>query len=184
MVPKNQPGKFGIRGIKFLPLILVFVLTACSGTPPVAAVPASIQPAPEIIISPTPFTPGKVPDATGIPTPAGALQIPDPAKYEWMAAFSGFTQPVDLVSPPGDPAKIVVVEQPGVIRLIQGGTTSPTPFLDIRDRIGSSGSEQGLLGIAFHPQYAQNRYLLCKLHRSQRQYGDSPFHRCSKWRNG
>jgi glucose/arabinose dehydrogenase len=40
--------------------------------------------------------------------------------------------------------------------LIKGGSKTPQAFLDIRDRVGSSGSEQGLLGIAFHPKYSQN----------------------------
>jgi glucose/arabinose dehydrogenase len=158
MVIKNQPGKFGILLIKLIPLILVFLVSACSGTPPVVTVATINQPAAEVIPSSTPFAPAKLPEATVVPSPADAHQIPDPSKYQWVTAFSGFTQPVDLVSPPGDPAKIIVVEQPGVIRMIQEGTLSTIPFLDIRERIGNSGSEQGLLGIAFHPLYLRNRF--------------------------
>ncbi len=49
--------------------------------------------------------------------------------------------------------RLFVLEQPGEIRIIQGGLLLATPFLDIRDRVGSNGSERGLLGIAFHPGY-------------------------------
>ena len=48
------------------------------------------------------------------------------------------------------------MEQPGVIRIYQDGRLLPEPFLDIRQRVGSRGNEQGLLGLAFHPAYAQN----------------------------
>lgn len=47
------------------------------------------------------------------------------------------------------------MEQAGRIRLIKNGTLSGTAFLDIAARVGSGG-ERGLLGLAFHPQYAQN----------------------------
>src|SRR5688572_18175991 len=67
----------------------------------------------------------------------------------------GLVSPVDLQVAPGDRARIFVVEQPGRIRILRGGTLVPTPFLDIVDRVGSGG-ERGLLGLAFHPQYAQN----------------------------
>lgn len=66
---------------------------------------------------------------------------------------TGFEQPVALASPPGD-ARLFVVEQPGRIRILDGGQV--TPFLDISDRI-AFGGEQGLLGLAFHPDFASNQ---------------------------
>jgi glucose/arabinose dehydrogenase len=45
-----------------------------------------------------------------------------------------------------------VVEKGGTIRLLPGGE----PFLDIVERVGSGGSEQGLLGLAFHPRFREN----------------------------
>lgn len=68
----------------------------------------------------------------------------------------GLDSPVHLTSPSGD-ARLFVVEQSGRIRIIENGRLSPTPFLDIRDRL-ASGGERGLLGLAFHPQYASNGY--------------------------
>ncbi len=67
---------------------------------------------------------------------------------------SGFDAPVYVTSAPGDPATLYVVEQPGRIKIVRDGAVAGT-FLDIRSRI-KSGGEQGLLSVAFHPQYATN----------------------------
>jgi glucose/arabinose dehydrogenase len=49
-----------------------------------------------------------------------------------------------------------VIEKVGRIRIIENDQLLETPFLDISERVGSNSNEQGLLGLAFHPQYAQN----------------------------
>ena len=54
------------------------------------------------------------------------------------------------------PAACLCIEKVGRIRILQDGQLQPQPFLDISDRVGSDGNEQGLLGLAFHPQYSQN----------------------------
>jgi glucose/arabinose dehydrogenase len=69
---------------------------------------------------------------------------------------SGFRNPLDLQAAPGDRERLYVVEQGGRIRLVRNGQLQPTPFLDVSGRI-SSGGERGLLGLAFHPQFATNR---------------------------
>ncbi|TDI69406.1 MAG: T9SS type A sorting domain-containing protein [Bacteroidetes bacterium] len=69
---------------------------------------------------------------------------------------TGFSFPVDLKNA-GD-ARLFVVEQGGLIKILNAdGTTNATPFLDISSLV-SGGSEQGLLGLAFHPNYAANGY--------------------------
>ncbi len=68
---------------------------------------------------------------------------------------SGFDNPVSAKSPPGRPDTLFVVEQGGTISIIDGGAALPTPFLDVSDAI-VSGGEQGLLGLAFHPEYETN----------------------------
>jgi glucose/arabinose dehydrogenase len=65
---------------------------------------------------------------------------------------SGFQQPVDVSAAPGEPDRLYVVEQPGRIRYVVGRHIAGT-FLDIRGRV-KSGGEQGLLSVAFSPQYA------------------------------
>jgi glucose/arabinose dehydrogenase len=68
---------------------------------------------------------------------------------------AGLASPLDLQTAPGDRTRLFVVEQGGRIRIVRGGALVATPFLDISARI-SSGGERGLLGLAFHPQYATN----------------------------
>src|SRR5207244_3770333 len=70
---------------------------------------------------------------------------------------SGFSSPVYLASPPGDTARLFVVEQTGRIQIVQHGQFLPTAFLDIHSRL-VSGGEQGLLSVAFHPSYAANGF--------------------------
>ncbi len=72
-----------------------------------------------------------------------------------LLVAGGFTRPVDLQAPAGD-CRLFVVEQPGRIRLVRDGVVQQTPFLDIVSRVRSSESERGLLGLAFHPDYAHN----------------------------
>jgi len=70
---------------------------------------------------------------------------------------SGFDHPV-LVTNAGDGSKrLFVIEQPGQIKIVQNGAVMGTPFLDIRTKV-SYGGEQGLLGLAFHPNYKANGY--------------------------
>lgn len=69
--------------------------------------------------------------------------------------IAGLSSPADLQSVPTDPSRLFVVEQAGRIRVLRGGALLATPFLDISARI-LSGGERGLLGLAFHPQFAAN----------------------------
>ena len=68
---------------------------------------------------------------------------------------SGLRAPLDLQSVPGDAERLYVVEQGGRIRVVRNGQIAGT-FLDVAGRL-SSGGERGLLGLAFHPQFATNR---------------------------
>jgi glucose/arabinose dehydrogenase len=71
---------------------------------------------------------------------------------------SGFTNPVEIIHPPGD-ARLFVVQQTGAIRILNPNQTiNATNFLTIPSTSLSSGNEQGLLGLAFHPNYATNGY--------------------------
>ena len=72
------------------------------------------------------------------------------------AIASGLTNPVDIVVAPGDTSRMFVVEQPGRIRILRDGLVVATPFLDVTSKTTGTG-EQGLLGVAFHPNYASNR---------------------------
>lgn len=70
---------------------------------------------------------------------------------------SGLEKPVTITNA-GD-SRLFVVEQSGRIRIVESsGTVKATPFLDISDMV-TSGNEQGLLGLAFHPDYGSNGFL-------------------------
>jgi len=73
-------------------------------------------------------------------------------KIETVA--TGLSGPVYLTAPDGDD-RLFVVEKSGRIKIIDGGTVQGTPFLNVATLV-SGGSEQGLLGMAFHPKYASN----------------------------
>jgi glucose/arabinose dehydrogenase len=69
---------------------------------------------------------------------------------------SNLAHPVYVTSEPGNASRLYVVQQQGTIKLIKNGVLLPTAFLDLTPIVGSSGAEQGLLGLAFHPSYASN----------------------------
>ncbi|MBK9174918.1 MAG: PQQ-dependent sugar dehydrogenase [Flavobacteriales bacterium] len=74
---------------------------------------------------------------------------------ELETVVSGLTNPVDIAHC-GD-GRLFIVERAGVIKVLPpGGPLLATPFLDISGPVNSSGGEQGMLGLAFHPQFALN----------------------------
>jgi glucose/arabinose dehydrogenase len=92
--------------------------------------------------------------AAMLPSAAGAG--PQQTQLHMRLVASGFDDPVFVGAPRSEPGHLYVVEKPGVIRLIVNGRLHAQPFLDIHDLVGSDGSEQGLLSVAFHPKYASN----------------------------
>nr|HMN63219.1 PQQ-dependent sugar dehydrogenase [Anaerolinea sp.] len=89
--------------------------------------------------------------------PASVSAFPDPQGYTWTPIVSGLERLTSLVDA-GD-GRMLALEQPGRIRLIENGSLVAQPFLDISAKVGSQGNEQGLLGIALHPNYAENGLL-------------------------
>jgi len=69
---------------------------------------------------------------------------------------SGLSSPLHVATPRSEPNRLYIVEQAGRIRVLQNGQVREKPFLDIRTLV-RAGGEQGLLSVAFHPKYAQNR---------------------------
>lgn len=88
---------------------------------------------------------------------AGRRADAEPTGGPLTLLVGGFVEPL-YVTHAGD-ARLFVVEKAGRIRIAANtgnGWAITGTFLDIRDRVGASGSEQGLLGLAFHPSYASN----------------------------
>ncbi len=72
-----------------------------------------------------------------------------------LQKVGSFDQPVFVTAPPGDKSRLFVVEKGGKVRVIKGGKTLERPFLDVSDKL-TTGSEQGLLSLAFAPDYASS----------------------------
>jgi glucose/arabinose dehydrogenase len=92
-------------------------------------------------------------DASSSAAPARAATPPSVTLQQLPFTFD---QPVYVTAPPGDTARLFVVEQTGAIRVVKDGVLLPAPFLDISGLV-SGGGEQGLLSMAFDPKYASNR---------------------------
>ncbi len=65
-------------------------------------------------------------------------------------------RPVHITHAGDGSGRLFVVEKGGRIVVLRDGVARATPFLDITPRVQSSGSEQGLLGLAFHPRYVES----------------------------
>jgi glucose/arabinose dehydrogenase len=88
-------------------------------------------------------------------TSTAAGQPPAGGKVR-LEEVGDFDQPVYITQPPGGD-DLYVVEREGTVRIVRDGETVPEPALDIRDRVGADGEEQGLLSIAFPPDFESSR---------------------------
>jgi glucose/arabinose dehydrogenase len=100
------------------------------------------------------IAPTAVPTVSSTAMPALTSSPAAVSQISLRPIATGFTEPTFLTHA-GD-KRIFVVERQGQIQILAGDQPSGEPFLDFRDRVGSSSSEQGLLSLAFHPNYAQN----------------------------
>ena len=93
--------------------------------------------------------------AAGQSRPGG--QPADDYLVSFVPVADGFYQPVGIFNA-GD-GRLFVIERQGIIWIIdQNGSRLPQPFLDIHHKVDDAFWEQGLLGLVFHPNYAQNGY--------------------------
>jgi glucose/arabinose dehydrogenase len=86
---------------------------------------------------------------------ASAQPVSSAASLGIVRIARGFDAPVYVAAPPSERARLYIVEQAGRIFVLERGKRRV--FMDIRGRVGSDSSEQGLLSMAFHPGYAKNR---------------------------
>jgi glucose/arabinose dehydrogenase len=68
----------------------------------------------------------------------------------------GLSSPVGLTNAKDGSNRLFIVEQAGRIRIVRDGTLSGTPFLDLTSSVAYDGGEEGLLGLAFHPDFKNN----------------------------
>lgn len=123
--------------------------------PPTETVMEPPTPTSTASLDPTPTA-----SPTIIPTVISASSFPDPDLYTWTPVAGGLEAPVGITAinaeqnggAQSSDERLFILERSGRIRILQGGTLLPEPFLDITDRVGAGG-ERGLLGLAFHPRY-------------------------------
>jgi glucose/arabinose dehydrogenase len=89
-------------------------------------------------------------------TCAWALELPSDLSLELVA--EGFSGPVAVRAAGDGSGRLFVVEQDGRIQVVEDGAVGQTPFLDIASQVESGANEQGLLGLAFHPDYQLNGF--------------------------
>ena len=97
--------------------------------------------------------PAEKADASSSATAARAATRPPSVTLKKLPLT--FDQPLYVTAPSGDTTRLFVVEKTGVIRVIRNGSLLPTPFLDISGQV-SGGGEEGLLSMAFDPNYARS----------------------------
>jgi glucose/arabinose dehydrogenase len=92
------------------------------------------------------------------PPPAVPAKLAEKVMLELVTAET--TEALGVVAAPGDRSgRLFIVEKQGPIRILRGKTFAPKPFLDLTGKVSLwsvPNSEQGLLGLAFHPKYAKN----------------------------
>ncbi len=77
---------------------------------------------------------------------------PASAALRLVRVAGGFSQPVHASSTASEPARVYVVEQRGLVKVVRSGRVRATPFLDLRSAVSCCG-ERGLLSLVFHPRY-------------------------------
>ena len=82
-------------------------------------------------------------------------------------ATAGLHAPLFVTHAGDGSGQLFVVEQGGIIRVIDRGTLEDRPFLDLRERLWTKGNEQGLLGLAFHPDHRSNGRLFVNYNRRE-----------------
>ena len=98
----------------------------------------------------------------GSPTPIGqgkGVRPPPQAQPGTVRVASGLARPLFVAHAPADSSRVFIVEQFNariLILEIPSNVLDPVAFLDINDRVIGTGDERGLLGLAFHPDYANN----------------------------
>jgi len=146
-----------MRRLAVLLFVLTFAASACRQVPegggPTATPPATLAPATVPATLPPPIT------ETASPVPVtNVTDFPEPESYQWEVVAGGFDRPLDIQHAGDGSGRLFIVEQGGLIRILQNGQILEPPFLDISERVDDRGNEQGLLGLAFHPDFASNGF--------------------------
>lgn len=83
--------------------------------------------------------------------------VPSPLTIRTVPVLSGLSLPVYVTNAKDGTNRLFIVQQRGIIKVLQPGATATTDFMSLVGTVSSSGNERGLLGLAFHPQFSTNR---------------------------
>ena len=86
-----------------------------------------------------------------------AQSLPSPLTIRTQPFLSGLSLAVHITNAKDGTKRLFIVQQRGIIKVVQPGANTTTDFLNISSVVSASGNERGLLGLAFHPQFATNR---------------------------
>ncbi len=130
--------------VVFLTLLVIFISGCAENKPEVQPSKTTTQPVkPSATVPITPFptappatetpiptstaeaAPSAAAIATATPLPPNVAVIPDPEDYIWEVIADGFSRPTGLAAPQDSSARLFVLEQEGLIRVLQGGMRSP-----------------------------------------------------------
>jgi glucose/arabinose dehydrogenase len=87
-----------------------------------------------------------------------AQGVPAPLTIRAQPFLTGLSLPVHVTSSKDGTRRLFIVQQRGIIKVVQPGSNTPTDFINLSSVVSSTGSERGLLGLAFHPQFATNGF--------------------------
>ncbi len=94
----------------------------------------------------------------GIAFAAGDAGAQDAASFSLSLLAEGLDKPLFLADPNDGSGRLFIVEQTGAIRILRDGAIEATPWLDLTESVSGS-NEQGLLGLALHPEFTSNGLL-------------------------
>lgn len=140
-------------------LVAGLLMAACAGPSPTS----QATPSPTAVESHTPALPSPT-TTPSLATPSGPSA--DNKSFKLARIATGLQNPLDFEAAGDGSGRIFIVEQIGRIRILKDGVLLPTPFLDIRSLVTTGGSEQGLLSVAFHPQFKTNGVFIVDYTRS------------------
>ena len=90
-------------------------------------------------------------------------QIPSITREAYL---TGLSSPVHITNAGDGTNRMFVLQQRGLIRVVQPGSTTATTFMDLSGKVSQSGNERGLLGLAFHPDFENNNFFFVNYTRS------------------
>ena len=134
---------------------------------PIATPTALFSPSPDVELPPTAAAATATATQTAVPVlptetpidlPATPLPSLEALSFKLAPVADGLDRPLFVTHADDGRGRLFIVEKAGTVRILAEGRLVERPFLDIRDRVGSSGSEQGLLGLAFAPDYEQTGF--------------------------